>query len=164
MDGSWVTTFSHMDSGLPFIWGASVAVHKLFSLMWPCLFTPPLSPCPRRHSCQTKTCLRFYCLCFLLGFFCFFFTVLWVTFKAFIRFEFILVGGVSCWSSFILWQVPAQFPSTIYWRDCLYSVVFSCLHCQALIDHKSVGLSLGSHWSMCQFQCQCQAVLITVAL
>ena len=29
--------------------------------------------------------------------------------------------------------------STSYWRDCLFSIVYSCLFCHGLGDHKSVG-------------------------
>ena len=39
-----------------------------------------------------KRCLRFYCLCFLLGFFCLF--VLSLTFKSLVHFEFVLVCGI----------------------------------------------------------------------
>ena len=37
------------------------------------------------------------------------FMVSWLLFKSFIHFEFILVYGVSWWSSFIVLHVPVQF-------------------------------------------------------
>ena len=36
----------------------------------------------------------------------------------------------------------SSFPSTIYWRDYLFSTVYSCLLCHRLTDHKCVGLYL----------------------
>ena len=54
-------------------------------------------------------------------------------------------------------------PSTICWRHCLFTTIYSCLfHCK-LIDHKSMGLFLSSvlfHWSVCHYSTD----LITVAL
>ena len=41
------------------------------------------------------------------------------------------------WSSFILLQVAVQF-SQQHWRDCLFTIVYSCLLCHRLIDHKQV--------------------------
>ena len=37
-----------------------------------------------------------------------------------------------------------SFPNTTCWRDCLFSIVYSCLFCQRLIDCRCVGLFLGS--------------------
>ena len=36
----------------------------------------------------------------------------------------------------------SNFPSATYWRDCLFSIVSSCLLCHRLGDRKCVGLSL----------------------
>ena len=41
----------------------------------------------------------------------------------------------------------SDFPNTIYWIDCLYLIVCPCLFCQIFIDHKVVGLFLGSLFS-----------------
>ena len=38
----------------------------------------------------------------------------------------------------------SSFPSSTYWRDCLFSIVCSCLLCCRLINRKCVGLFLGS--------------------
>ena len=37
----------------------------------------------------------------------------------------------------------STFPSTTYWKDCLFSIVYSSLLCHRLIDHKCMGLLLG---------------------
>ena len=37
----------------------------------------------------------------------------------------------------------SSFPSSTYWRDCLFSILYSCLLCHRLIDHSCVGLFLG---------------------
>ena len=35
-----------------------------------------------------------------------------------------------------------SFPSTTYWRDCLFSIVYSCLVCHGFVDHRCMDLSL----------------------
>jgi len=44
-------------------------------------------------------------------------------------------------SYFYMWL--ASFPSTSYWRDRLFYILYSCLLCHRLIDRKWVGLFLG---------------------
>ena len=44
----------------------------------------------------------------------------------------------------LTYMQPSKFPSTAYWRDCLFPVVYSCLLCQRLINDRCVGLFLGS--------------------
>ena len=63
------------------------------------------------------------------------FVVSSLTFKSLIHFEFIFVYSFTCLSSF---------SNTIYWRYCLYLIIYSCLLCHGLIDHIGVGLFLGS--------------------
>ena len=60
----------------------------------------------------------------------------------------------------------SDFSSTTYWRDCLLSILYSCLLCQRLTDPKCLGLFPGClfHWSICLFLYQYHTVLITVAL
>ena len=69
--------------------------------------------------------------------------------------------------SFFYMQL-SSFPSTTYQRDCLFSIVYSCLLCRRLIDHKYVGLFLNflsCSIDLCAcFLCQYHTVLITVAL
>ena len=81
-----------------------------------CLFFL-LFPLPKEiywQKCYYKRCLRFYCLCFMVS---------WLTVKSLNPFEFILVYGISWWSSFMFFIYLSNFPHTIYWRDCLYSIV-----------------------------------------
>ena len=46
------------------------------------------------------------------------------------------------YSLFYTWL--SRFPSTTYWRDCFLSIVYSCPFCCRSIDHRCVGLFLGS--------------------
>ena len=83
-------------------------------------------------------------------------------FRSFIHFEFIFVYGVRKWPRFIFLHVAAHFPSTICWRDCLYSIGYSFLLCQRLVGHTFVGLfwvlySVPLIWV---FLCQYHTVLI----
>ena len=73
-----------------------------------------------------------------------------LTFHSLIPFEFILVYGVRRWHlktgglvSFFCMHL-SNIPNTIYWIDCLYPTVRSCLLCQILINYKGMGLFLGS--------------------
>ena len=50
-----------------------------------------------------------------------------LTFRYLIHFDFIFMCGVRICSDFIL--LPVQFSSTTYWRDYLFSSVYSCLFC-----------------------------------
>ena len=69
--------------------------------------------------------------------------------------------GIRKWSSFILLHVTIpgykkviqfhsfaceypSFPNTIYWRNCHFSIVYSCLLSHRLIDHISIHSFLGS--------------------
>ena len=67
-----------------------------------------------------------------------------LTFKSSIHFEFIFVCSIRKWSNLIFYMYLSSFFNTTYWRDCLCSIVCSCPLCQISIDHKSVGLFLGS--------------------
>ena len=66
--------------------------------------------------------------------------VLQLILKSFIHFEFILVYGVGWWSSLIFFISP----NTIYWGGYFYSILCFCSLCQILIDHRDMGLFLGS--------------------
>ena len=70
------------------------------------------------------------------------FIVPFLTFRSLIHFEFIFVYGMKNALISLFHRQLSSFPSTIYWRDCLFSMVYSCLlHCR-LIDSKSTGLFL----------------------
>ena len=63
--------------------------------------------------------------------------ILGFVFSSLIDFEFTFVSGVKKCSNFIQ-SFTCNFPSTTYWRDCLFSIVYFCLFYCALIDHKWV--------------------------
>ena len=68
--------------------------------------------------------------------------------------------------SFFYMQL-SSFPSTTYRRDCLFSIIYPCLLCHRLVDHRCVGLPLGflsCSIDLFLFLCQYHIVLITVAL
>ena len=44
--------------------------------------------------------------------------------------------------SFFYMQLTSS-PNTTYWKDYLFSIVYSCLLCHRLVDNSCVGLSLG---------------------
>ena len=66
-------------------------------------------------------------------------------FKYLSNFEFIFVHGVKVCSSFIDWfKQLSSFPSTTYWKDCLFHILYSFLLRWRLIDCRCPGLFLGS--------------------
>ena len=88
-------------------------------------------------------CQRTFCLCFLLG-------VLWYhalyLFKPLNHFEFIFVYGGRLYSNFIGLHAAAQFPSTTYWRDCLFSIVYILASLYRRLTVGYVGLFLDSQF------------------
>ena len=82
-------------------------------------------------------------------------TELSLTFRSLIHFEFIFVSGVRLCSNVSIlsfYMGLFSFPSTTCWRDCLFSIVYSCLLCCRLIDHKCMGLFL---YSILFHRCVC---------
>ena len=71
-------------------------------------------------------------------------------FKSFTHFEYIFVYGVSWWSSFFSFLFSCSCPGfPICWRGYFYSILCSFPLCQILIDHRYMGLFLGSlFWSI----------------
>ena len=67
------------------------------------------------------------------------FTLSSIIFKCLTHFEFIFIYDVRGCSNFIL----SSFPSTAYWRDCLFSIIYPCLLFHRLIGHKCMSLFLG---------------------
>ena len=61
------------------------------------------------------------------------------------HFVFILVyGSIRWWSIFIFFAcISPIFPTPCVWTDCFDSIVCSCLLCQISIDHKGVSSFLG---------------------
>ena len=72
------------------------------------------------------------------------FMVLQIIFKYFIYLEFIFVYGVSWWSSFNFLHVALQITQHLLLKRLFLRHLCSCLLCQILIDHKDLGLFLGS--------------------
>ena len=68
--------------------------------------------------------------------------VLYLSLQAILNLFFCLVWG-SVLTSLIYTRLSSKCPTTTCWRDCLSSIVYSCLLCQRLIDHRCVGLFLG---------------------
>ena len=72
-----------------------------------------------------------------------------------------VLGGILI--LFIFMQL-SSFPSTTYWRHCLFSIVYSCRICHKLGDRRCVGFLfcfINLYFSFCAIP---YAVLITVAL
>ena len=71
--------------------------------------------------------------------------------------------GVGPWSlspcsPVVVYIQLSSFPRTTYWRGYLFSIVYLCLLCHRLDDHKCVSLALNIyilfHWSVFLFLCQ----------
>ena len=58
-------------------------------------------------------------------------------------------------SLFYMWL--SSFPYTTYWRDCLFSIIYPCLLCGRLIDHKYMGLG-----AFCPIPLVCKSVFVPV--
>ena len=58
--------------------------------------------------------------------------------------DWFFVYGVSECFSFINLHAVFMFSKTTCWRDSLFSIVYPCMLCQRLSDHRCVGLFLGS--------------------
>ena len=55
----------------------------------------------------------------------------------------------------------SSFPSTTFWKDCPFSIVYSCLLCQTLITHRCMGLPLGAFFcSTDPFVCFCASIML----
>ena len=134
-DVSLANMFSHSAGSLFILLMVSFTVQKFFNLMQSHLFFFLLPKEINWQKCWYERCLRFYCL-----FYCRIFMVLQLNF--FIHSEFILVHGISQWSSFFFVCTCPIFPMTI-----IEEIVFTvrcCILCQMLIDHEGMGLFLGS--------------------
>ena len=72
------------------------------------------------------------------------FMVLRLIFKSFIHLEFIFVYGVSWWLSFIFLHVAVQISQQHLLKRLFFSSLCFCPVSQILIDHRDLGLFLGS--------------------
>ena len=96
------------------------------------------------------------------------FIVSGLTFKSLTHFEFVFVYGVRKCSSFILFQVAAQFfqhhlLKRLSFLHCIFLPPLSKITCPYVSGFIS-GISVLFHWSMFFFLCQYHTVLMTVAL
>ena len=66
------------------------------------------------------------------------------TFKSLSHFEFIFVRGVRVFPSFTDLHAAVWFSQHHLLKRLFFSILYSCLLCQRLIDHRCLGLFLGS--------------------
>ena len=93
------------------------------------------------------------------------FMELYLMFKSLSHSVFIFVRGVKVCSNFIDLRVAVQFSQHHFLKRLSFPHVYSCFLFQILIDHRSVGLFLGSlFWPICMFSCQHHTIWISVAL
>ena len=91
-----------------------------------------------------KILLQFMSNTVLLTFVSRIFMVFSLTFRSLIHFEFIFVYGVRECYNFILLHVAVQFSQQHLLKRLSFPSNYFCLLCHTLIDHKCVGLFLGS--------------------
>ena len=120
--------FTHSVGCLFVLFMVSFSVQKLLSLIRYQLF---VFICITLGGGSEKTSMRFVSetvlpMCSSKGF-----IASSILFRSLIHFEFIFVYGVSVLVSFY-YMSQSRFLSTTYWRDCIFSIVYSCLLC-----HKS---------------------------
>ena len=118
-------------------------MHKLFSWMYSHLFMFAFAACAfgaKSKKSAPRPLSRGYLLCFLL-------VVLWFKVLCYIP------QSILNWFLCMVWDRGPisffcirlhNFPSTIYWRDFLFLIVYSWHLCYKLIDCICMGLSLGS--------------------
>ena len=135
---SLANMFSHMVGSLFILMLFSLAMQKLFNLFILSFMTLALG------DMSVRMLLRGMSEIFLPMFFSRIFMVLWLIFKSFIYLEFIFVYGVSWWSSFIFLHVAVWLSQHLCWRSYLCSILCFFPLCQILIDHRDLGLFLGS--------------------
>ena len=69
-----------------------------------------------------------------------------------------VLGSVIIWF-FCKWL--SSFPSTTYWRNFLFSIVYSCVLCHRLVEHKCLGLFLGFLFcSIYLYFCFCASTIL----
>ena len=93
-------------------------------------------------------------------------SVLSLTLRTLIHFEFIFMYGLRKGSNFILRQWLSRVPSTTCGRGCRFSIVYSCLLGLPLVDYRclvSFWVSLLFPWPRFLSFCLYHTVLMTVA-
>ena len=138
---SFTNIFSHSVDGLFLLFTVSFAVPKVLSLIRTYLFIFAFVSFALGN--RNKKKLWFTPKRVLSVFSYRNFLVSGLTFKSLIYFEFTFVHDIIEYSRLILFHVAFQF-SPVYWRSCPFLTVYSYPLCHRLIDHKCVGLFLGS--------------------
>ena len=134
---------SHTLGSLFILMMVSLAMQKLFNLMWSHLFIFSFISLARGDIlakilwCEISEIL-------LPMFSARIFMVSWLIFKSFIHFEYILVYGVSWWSSFSFLRLPVQFSQHHFLKRLCLHLVCLCPLCQILIYHRDMDSFLSS--------------------
>ena len=136
----------------------SSAVQKLLILIRSHLFifafiSFALGDCPK------KTLLWFMSKNIFLIFSSRSFMVSCLIFKLVSNFEFISVYGVSECLTSLIYMWLSSFSNTTCWKDCLLSIVYSCLFCCRLMDYKCEFILRLSICFIDSYVCFCATVL-----
>ena len=150
---SFANIFSHYEGCLLVLLMISFAVQKLVSLIRSPLFIFAFISIAL-GDWSKNTLVQFMSENILPLFSSRSFMVSYLIFKSLSHLSLFLCVMRGCVLTSLIYIWLSNFPNTTCRRDCLFSIVYSCLHCQRLIDHKSVGLFLGSLF--CSFDpCVC---------
>ena len=103
-------------------------------------------------------CQRMFCPCSFLGVsWC---HVLCLNLEAILSLFLWMVWG--CVLVSLIYIQLSSFPSTTCWRDCLFPILYSCLICWGLINHRWLGLFLGSLFCfICPYVCFCTSTTLS---
>ena len=89
------------------------------------------------------------------------FMVLCLIFKFLSHLSLFLYIVWGCVLTSLIYMWLSSIPNTTCWRDCIVSIVYSCLLCQRLIDHWFMGLLLGSLFcSIKPYVCFCARTML----
>ena len=67
-----------------------------------------------------------------------------LTFNSLCHFAFFLCMLWGCVPVSLIYVWLPSFPSTTCWKECLFPILYSCLLCRRLINHRCLNLFLGS--------------------
>ena len=126
---SFAIIFSHSDGCLFILFIVSFALQKILSLIGSHVFTFVFISITLGGGSK-RILLWFMSKRVLLMFSCKSFIVSGLTFRLLIYlslFSCMVLGSVLV---SLFYMSLSSFPSTTYWRDCLFSIVYSCLLCQ----------------------------------
>ena len=135
--------FSHTVGSLFILMIGYLAVQKLFSLMYSHLFIFSFISLALKDI-VAKILLQGISEIFLPMFSSRTFMVSQFMLKSFIHFEFILVCGITWWSSLSFLHVPFQFSQHNFLMRLFLLHCMLMPLCQILIDHTDLGLFMGS--------------------